>query len=202
MRVISLKSQSLRAKAVVFALFVCFLNGNASKQVIAETQVPVRATVQTMADTAGGTRKVVNVESKSLGEVFQNLEARAKQVLSSGAEDAARVKPISLPAFEKLTIRVEADGTPHLISNHKVDGKGYLQSLKDGGKKDVFPAWMTENQILSAVKKAYKNAKKVGTQIDFETGTKKVILLGDADGMKVKMYVNLDLKELETAFPQ
>ena len=64
-----------------------------TKTAIAETQVPVRATVQTMADTAGGTRKVVNVESKSLGEVFQNLEARAQQVLSGGVE---KVKAINL----------------------------------------------------------------------------------------------------------
>ena len=34
-----------------------------TKTAIAETQVPVRATVQTMADTAGGARKVVNVET-------------------------------------------------------------------------------------------------------------------------------------------
>ena len=173
-----------------------------TKTAIAETQVPVRATVQTMADTAGGTRKVVNVESKSLGEVFQNLEARAQQVLSGGAEDAARVKPISLPKWEKLTFRVDAGETkPHFLSGHQEGGGRLAQSVKDGGKKDVFPPTMTDNQIIRTIKTAYNNSKKVGTQVHPRTGEKVVELIGEADGMKIKMYVNVTTKQLDSAFP-
>ena len=166
----------------------------ATKQTIAETQVPVRATVQTMADTAGGTRKVVNVESKSLGEVIQNLEARAKQVLSGGAEDAARVKPIGLPAWSKLEVDLE-----HIVSGHKAGGSRLAQSSAAGGAKDVFPATMTDKQILKAIETAYGNAKKVETQELL--GEKRVRLIGVSNSSKIEMWLNITRNKLETAYP-
>lgn len=126
---------------------------------------------------------------------LQIMEARAKQVLSS----AEKVKAVNLPAWEKLIIRSEKDGTSHLISNHKVDGKGYLQSLKAGGKKDSFPAWMTEKQIMSAVKEAYGKAEKRGIE-NWETG-KILTLEGKSHGMTIRIHLNLDLKEIESAYP-
>jgi Bacterial EndoU nuclease len=110
-----------------------------------------------------------------------------------------------LPAWSKLTFKLEEDGkTIHLINNHTVKGKGYQQSIAAGGRKDVFPTTMSENQIFKAVKEAYENSKKVGkTQIDPLTGEKRVELLGKSkDGMQIKIYVNTTLKILETAFPQ
>ena len=121
------------------------------------------------------------------------MESRALQAL-----DGVK-KAISLPKFEKLSIRLEADGTPHLINNHKIDGKGYLQSLKDGGAKDPFPAWMSEKQIMKTVKEAYGNSKKLGIQ-NFKTG-RVLTLEGNANGMRIRIHLHLDLKQIESAYP-
>jgi len=68
-----------------------------------------------------------------------------------------------------------------------------------GGKKDVFPANMTDKQIFKAVKEAYENSKKVETQELF--GQKRVRLIGESNGMKIEMWVNLTDNILETAYP-
>jgi hypothetical protein len=172
-----------------------------TKQAIAEVKVPVKATSEVIADTAGGTRKVLNIETKPIGEILQNIESRAKEVLSS--ENVPRVKPINLPAWEKLTFRIDPGETkPHFLTGHKTGENRLVQSQKAGGKKDVFPESMTDKQIINAIKTAYNNSKKIGTQVDLFTGEKRVELIGQADGMKIKMYVNVTTKTLESAFPQ
>lgn len=139
-----------------------------------------------------------DVELTKLEDLIKPMESRARQTLS-GVK-----KAINLPAWNKLTFKLENDGkTIHLINNHTVTGKGYQQSIGAGGKKDVFPANMTEKQIFRAVREAYESSKKVGTQIDCETGDTIVELVGHSqDGMEIKMYVNVPKKQLDTAFPQ
>ena len=59
---------------------------------------------------------------------------------------------------------------------------------------------MTENQIINAIKTAYKNSKKVETQVR-NSGEKVAVLIGEANGTKIKIYLNVTTKEIETAFP-
>ena len=58
----------------------------ATKTAIAETKIPTKLAVVQEAEVFGdtGLPKIVGTEHKTLGEVFQNLEARAQQVLSGG----------------------------------------------------------------------------------------------------------------------
>ena len=58
---------------------------------------------------------------------------------------------------------------------------------------------MTDKQIFKAVKEAYENSKKVETQELF--GQKRVRLIGESNGMKIEMWVNLTDNILETAYP-
>lgn len=99
---------------------------------------------------------------------------------------------------------LENDGKKiHFLNNHSATGRGYLQSIGAGGRKDVFPAWMNDKQIINSVKEAYENSTKVGKTQIRDDGDKIIILIGKSkDGMDVKMYINTTQKMLETAFPQ
>ena len=157
------------------------------------------AVVRTV-DTMGkaGLPSLIAKEKKPLGEILTTMESRAKQMLSGGE----KAKAINLPAWEKLTFKVdEGETLPHFLTGHKTGESRLAQSIKDGGIKDVFPATMTDSQIIKSIKTAYKNAEKLETQIR-GNGEKVIVLLGEADEMKIKMYINLTTKELETAFPQ
>lgn len=57
-----------------------------AKQTIAEVNVPVKVTAQAVVDLNGGVRPVIVTEKKSIGEIVQNMEARAQQVLSGGGK--------------------------------------------------------------------------------------------------------------------
>ena len=198
---VAFKGLAALSKTESGALLLAKVAGAASKakEAVGSLAVPVAARAVEIALTDGSKIRLPLVETKRLDEVLQNLESRAAQALSGTAENVGKVKSISLPAWNKLTVRLEADGTPHLINNHKVDGKGYLQSLKDGGAKDPFPAWMTEKQILNTVKEAYGSAKKVGVQ-NFKDG-KVITLEGNFNGMKIRIHLNLDLKQIDSAYP-
>ncbi len=167
------------------------------KQTLGNVKVPVPNS-KVIVDAAGNKWWMPDVEVKKLEDIIKPMESRAKESLS-GVK-----KAINLPSWSKLTFKLENDGkTIHLINNHTVTGQGYQQSIAAGGKKDVFPAWMTEKQIFKAVREAYESSKKVGTQIDDITGEKTVELIGHSkDGMEIRMYVNVTAKQLDTAFPQ
>jgi hypothetical protein len=121
------------------------------------------------------------------------MESRAQQVLS-GAK-----KAVNLPAWEKLTFRVDPGETkPHFLTGHKVGEKRLAQSIKDGGKKTVFPESMTEKQILKSIKEAYGNGKKVKTQ---SLGGEKVVTVeGTSNGLNIRIHINLDLNRIESAY--
>jgi Bacterial EndoU nuclease len=121
------------------------------------------------------------------------MESRALQTL-----DGVK-KAISLPKFEKLTLRLDKDGSVHIFSGHKKGGSRLKLSNAMGGDKDVFPEWMNEKQILNMVKEAYKNGKRVKTQIQ-DTG-KVVTVEGYANGRKVRIHVNLDENIIDSAYP-
>ena len=170
---------------------------NKAKQAFNKIPIPVPGTV--LVDMGSGMKMPIPVtEIKKLEDIIKPLESRATQMLS-GAK-----KAINLPSWSKLSFKLENDGkTIHFLHNHTVNGKGYQASMKVGGRKDVFPANMTDKQIFKAVREAYESSKKVGTQIDFKTGNTIVELVGHSeDGMKIRMYVNTTSKQLDTAFPQ
>ena len=132
-----------------------------------------------------------------LEKINDPMEARANENLSDVK------KAVNLPSWNKLTLKLDKDGTPHIFSGHRKGGNRLKQSVEAGGQKDVFPDWMSEKQILNSTKQAYGNAKKVGTQVNGVTGEKRVELVGYSDdGMKIRMYVNVTTNELESAFPQ
>lgn len=121
------------------------------------------------------------------------MESRAQKILSGSVE---KVKAVNLPSWNKLKVEME-----HILSGHRKGGGRLAQSIEAGGTKDIFPEWLSDKQILKAIETAYGNAKKVETQTRFN-GEKIAVLVGEADNMKIKMYVNLTTKTLETAFSQ
>lgn len=130
-----------------------------------------------------------NGEWTKLEDLIKPLESRAQQMLS-GVK-----KAVNLPAWEKLTVDLE-----HITSGHKAGGQRLVSSMKAGGAKDVFPEWMTDKQIIGAIKEAYGNAKKLKTQVD-GNGDTIVKLLGQSNGIKIEMYVNTTQKMVQTAYP-
>ena len=133
-----------------------------------------------------------------LGEVTKVMESRAAQMLSG------LKKAVNLPAFEKLSFRIDpGEVKPHFLTGHKTDGGRLAQSLKDGGKKTIFPEWMTEKQIYSAIEDAYKNSTKAKSTKNFDVG--KVITLDGYSkkfNLKIRIHLNLDLKQIESAYPR
>ena len=168
---------------------------NTVKQTLGNIKVPL-SDMKVVSDTLGNKWGIRDGELKSLEDIIKPMESRAKETLS-GVK-----KAINLPAWEKLTFKLESDGkTIHLINNHTVTGKGYQQSIAAAGRKDVFPEWMTDKQIFKAVKEAYESSKKVGTQVTRD-GTIVELVGHSKDGMTIRMYVNTTVKQLDTAFPQ
>lgn len=167
------------------------------KQTLGNVKIPL-SDMKVVSDTMGNKWWIREGELKSLEDLIKPLESRASQTLS-GVK-----KAVNLPAWSKLNFKLENGGrTIHFLNNHTVNGKGYLQSIAAGGRKDLFPERMSDKQIFKAVREAYENSKKVGTQIDPISGDKIVELIGhSSDGMKIRMYINLTLKQLDTAFPQ
>src|SRR5690606_3175193 len=97
-------------------------------------------------------------------------------------------KAVNLPAWKTIGIDL-----PHIVSGHTATGAG----IKQGKRGDLFPEWMTGNQIEKAVREAYKNGNRIGSR----EGGNKVIVQGMAVGLLIEMYVNVKTKTIETAYP-
>ena len=96
-------------------------------------------------------------------------------------------KPINLSAWKKMSIDMD-----HIMDRHTVGGATFKQS----GKEDAFPDAMTENQIRATVGAAYRNIdKRIGMQGD------RIQVQGNANGMRIEMWINTKTKEIETAYP-
>lgn len=54
---------------------------------------------------------------------------------------------------------------------------------------------MTEEQVKAAVLTAYRNAKKAATQGN------QVLLRGQCEKLEIEMWLNLETKTIETAYP-
>jgi hypothetical protein len=117
--------------------------------------IPKGVKVVEIVTTTGEKLRFPTFETAKLGEITKAMESRALQTL-----DGVK-KAISLPKFEKLSFRIDpGEVKPHFLTGHKVEGGRLAQSVKDGGKKTIFPEWMSEKQIYSAIEDAYKNSTK------------------------------------------
>ncbi len=114
--------QSLKTTEVGTA-FLSKVNAlaNATAKTVGEVKVPVKATVEAVADLNGGTRPVIVTEKKSVIELMQNMEARAKQVLSGGGKT---IDPkVVAEAKEKVTGLIESGDAKEL--------KEYLDQMRN-----------------------------------------------------------------------
>ncbi len=95
-----------------------------------------------------------------------------------------KVKRVNLPAWKKVAVSME-----HITSGH-MQGGSRVSSLKT-----LFPQHMTEDQVKAAVLAAYRNAKKAATQGN------RVLLRGQCEKLEIDMWLNLETKTIETAYP-
>jgi len=93
-------------------------------------------------------------------------------------------KPISLPAWKDININME-----HIASGHIVGGS------RVSAVKDLFPPHMSVEQIEATVRQAYRFCERVATQGE------RVLVRGSASGLTVEMWVNLNTRTIETAYP-
>jgi len=96
-------------------------------------------------------------------------------------------KSVNMPSWRKVEIRIK-----HILSGHKQGG--WRTGCKNNNKT-LFPDGMTEQQIEKSIRQAYKNGKKIGTQGNT------IIVKGEYEGMKIKMYVDIEQKAIRTAYP-
>jgi RHS repeat-associated protein len=91
---------------------------------------------------------------------------------------------VNLPAWKKVTVAME-----HIASGHMAGGSR-VSSIKT-----LFPQHMTEEQVKAAVLAAYRNAKKAASQGN------RVLLRGQCEKLEIDMWLNLETKTIEAAYP-
>src|SRR5262249_18806372 len=109
---------------------------------------------------------------------------------------ARRCKAMGLPSVKKVKVNM-----PHVASGHMAGGS----RRSPGSTKDMFPEGMAENQVERVIKQAYSNAKRLETQESYDPNKgfqTRVFLEGNADGMRVRMWLNLNTNEIESAWPK
>lgn len=112
-------------------------------------------------------------------EVFLSMKKPPK--IDTGL---SRAKPVNLPKISAADVDLE-----HIVEGHRQGGK------RVGSAKTLFPAEWSDAEVLAAVLDAYRVAKKVLTQ-----GVR-VKVHGVSHGMTVELWVNMDTKRVETAYP-
>ena len=106
--------------------------GGEIKQTVSKMPIPTNAGIKIVVDTSGNKMMFPDVELTKLENLIKPLESRASKILSGG-------KAINLPAWNKLTFKLESDGkTIHLINNHTVTAKATRRALKWAEKKMFF----------------------------------------------------------------
>lgn len=129
-------------------------------------------------------------------EIALNLELK-KQEKKAKQKKLARRKSVNMPSLKKLELEME-----HILSGHSPEGTVFEQS----GIKSQFPSTYNEKQIERSIKQAYNRGKCVKRQVSFDRKTGKMqeratIIGFDDNGLKLRIYVNLTEKKIETAFP-
>ncbi|MBO0950618.1 DUF6443 domain-containing protein [Fibrella forsythiae] len=96
---------------------------------------------------------------------------------------------MTLPALKTVSINME-----HIVDRHTRGGL----IAKQRASTSLFPEYMTQKQIESAVRSAYKNVSgKISTQDD------RVLLQGISDqGLLIEMWLNKATRVIESAYPK
>ena len=118
-------------------------------------------------------------------EALQNPVYRSGFVHNKAIQQAR--KAVNLPSWRKIDVWME-----HILSGHT--GSGWRTGCK-GHNKTLFPDGFSEKQLEKVIRQAYRNSKKIQTQ------DKTVVVIGECEGIKIKMYVNKEKKLIETAYP-
>nr|VFK39666.1 MAG: EndoU nuclease [Candidatus Kentron sp. SD] len=134
----------------------------------------------------------VLLSPETFGRELRAIQAMQNPVHRSGfvgekAVQQAR-KAVNLPSWKNIPIKMK-----HVLSGHT--GDGWRTGCK-GSNKSLFPEGMTKQQIETAIRQAYRNGKKVKTVCNRTT------VIGEYQGMKIKMYVNTEDKIIESAYPK
>lgn len=95
-----------------------------AKAAIAETKVPVKITSEVLADTAGGTTPILNVEKKSIGEIYDAMKSKASSLLSTGV--SAKTGAAVTASGKKA---VTADALEHVFHGEVKTGKKGARSV-------------------------------------------------------------------------
>jgi hypothetical protein len=95
-----------------------------------------------------------------------------------------RRKAVNLPKITRDDIDID-----HIASGHLMGGS------RAGSSKTQFPDGWTIKDIESAVLSAYNSGKRVETQ------GARARVVGFGGSVKIEMWVNLETKRLETAYP-
>lgn len=95
-----------------------------------------------------------------------------------------RRKAINLPRMTRASIDLA-----HILAGHVAGGE------RAGSSKTLFPEGWTEKDIETAVFNAYNNGRKVATQGN------RVRVKGVGGGILIEIWVNLESKRIETAYP-
>lgn len=95
-----------------------------------------------------------------------------------------RRKAINLPRMTRASIDLA-----HILDGHAEGGE------RAGSSKTLFPGGWTEKDIETAVFNAYNNGRKVATQGN------RARVRGVGSGVEIEMWVNLESKRIETAYP-
>jgi hypothetical protein len=103
---------------------------------------------------------------------------------NQGRNRPVRPKAINLPAISAADIDLD-----HIVSGHTEGGK------RVGTSKTLFPADWSDADIERAILDAYGSGKRLATQ------GPRVKVIGDSGGVKIVMWVNMETRRLETAYP-
>ena len=118
-------------------------------------------------------------------ESFQQPAYRSGFVAENAVQQAR--KAVNLPSWKKVDIWMD-----HILSGHT--DSGWRTGCK-GHNKTLFPEGFSEKQLEKVIRQAYRNGKKIKTQEEV------VVIIGEYQGIQIKMYVNTSEKIIKTAYP-
>ena len=118
-------------------------------------------------------------------EALQTTVYRSGFVHNKAIQQAR--KAVNLPSWKKMTIDMK-----HTVSGH-IDG-GWRTGCKENNKT-LFPEGFSEKQVEKIIRQAYRNGKKVKTRDD------RCVVIGEYEGIKIKMHVDVKNKIIKTAYP-
>jgi hypothetical protein len=98
------------------------------------------------------------------------------------------------PAWHKVTLDME-----HVLSGHRSYGARYLQALKDGKIKDIWPDNVSDRFIKNSIRTAFGNARIINTN----PGHSRVLLEGHSKaGTRIQMWYESSTKTITSAWPK